>query len=172
VGGKTLQIIHFKASVALVVPLLLLVVTVPFPVWATETDALTAITSAKNAIVNCYNAAQQAEAAGANITTLTDTLNQAGSLLSKAEFAYAMSDYDAALNLAIRSENSLGGYVAEASALQETAARQQNQDFLINVAGSIIGTFAIILSGFIAWRFLKKKYDMIIGVPTSEASRL
>lgn len=170
-GGKNLQIIHFKASVVLVVPLLLLVVTVPSPVWASEADAVTAMSSAKNVIVNCFNAAKQAEAAGANITTLTNTLNQAGSLLSQAEFAYGMGDFDAALNIAIRSENSLSGFITEASTLQETAMRQLNQDFLVNVAGSIIGTFAIIISGFIVWRFVKKKY-VIIGVPSSEASRL
>jgi hypothetical protein len=144
---------------ALVVTLLLLVAVVPSPVWASEADAATAISSAKNAIANGYNTAKQAEAVGANITALVDTLNEAGSLLSQAEFAYITSDFDAAFNLAIRSQNSLSGFAAEASTLQESATQQQNQGFLINVVGSIIGTFAIIIGGFAVWRFMKKKYE-------------
>jgi hypothetical protein len=159
VCGKNLQKLHFKAPVAIVVTLLLLVAIVPSPVWASQADAATAIFSAKNAILNCYNAAKQAEAAGVNIAVLVDTLNEAGSLLSEAELAYAANDFDTALNLAVQSQNSLSNLIAEANTLQENFTQQQNQDFLINVVFSIIGTFAVIVAGFAVWLFLKKKYE-------------
>jgi hypothetical protein len=159
VCGKNLQILHFKTTVALVVTLLLLVVIIPSPVWASQADAATAISSAKNTILNSYNAVKKAEAAGANITVLVATLNEAGSLLSQAELAYAINDFDTALNFAVQSQNSLDNLIAEANTLQETVTQQQNQDFVINVLFSIIGTFAVIVAGFAAWFFLKKKYE-------------
>jgi len=148
-----------KTPIALVIILLLFVTVVASPVWADQGAATAAISSAKNTIVDCYSAAKEAEAAGANITVLVGALNEAGSLLSQAESAYASSDFDAALNLAIQSQNRLNNFIGEANALKETAAQQQNQDFLINVVGSIIGTFAVIVAGFTAWLFLKKKYE-------------
>jgi hypothetical protein len=149
---------QFKILVVVVI-LLLLVVILPSPVWAGEADAANAISSAKNTIVHGYNAAKQAEAAGANITVLVGALNEAGSLLSQAELAYTTNDFDAALNLAVQSQNYLSSFVAEANTLQETAIQHHNQDFLVNVVGSIIGTVAIIVAGFAVWFFLKKKYE-------------
>jgi len=148
-----------KIPIAIVIILFLFVTVVVSPVWADQGDALAAISSTKNTILNCYNAAREAEAAGANITVLTATLNDASSLLSQAEFAYAASDFDAAFNLAGQSQNILTNFLGEANTLKETAAQQQNQDYLINVVGSIIGAFVVILAGFAAWRFLKKKYE-------------
>lgn len=157
-------ILCMKTHLVMLILLLTLVAIAPLPVFANQTDAVDAISLAKSTILDCYNAAKQAETAGANITTLVDTLNKASSLLSQAEFAYATSDFNAALNLAVRSQNSLNGFVAEASALKETATVQVNQNFLLSVIGSIIGTFAIMIGGFAAWRFIKKKYT-IAGVP-------
>ena len=146
---------HFKTLVAVVI-LLLLVVIIPSPVWAGEEDVTTAISSAKNEILNCYNAAKEAEAAGANIKILVGTLNEAGSLLSQADLAYATNDFDVAFKSAVQSQNSLNGFIAEANTLQETAIQYRNQDFLINFVGSIVGTVAVILVGLAVWFFLKK----------------
>jgi hypothetical protein len=133
--------------------------------------AATAIASAKEQILICYQAAKEAEGAGANITALVAVLNDAGTLLSRAEFAYSVSDFDTARDLAIQSQSTLGDFLSEANTLKETATQQRNQDFLINVVGSIIGTFAVIVAGFSAWLFLKKKYETA-GVHTSETSRV
>jgi hypothetical protein len=157
-----LQINHFKASVAIAIPLLL-IATAPFPIWAQQTDAATAISSAKNTISTCYTEAEQAEAAGANITVLVGILNDAGVLLSRAEFAYATNDFDTALNLAVRTQNTLKNFVGEANTLQQTATQEQNQGLLINVVGSIVGTFVIIVADYAAWLFLKKKYETTKG---------
>jgi maltodextrin utilization protein YvdJ len=138
---------------------------------ADQTDAAAATASAKEQILICYQAAKEAEEAGANITALVAVLNDAGTLLSRAEFAYSVSDFDTARDLAIQSQSTLGDFVSEANTLKETATQQRNQDFLINVVGSIIGTFAVIVAGFAAWLFLKKKYETA-GAHTSETSRV
>jgi hypothetical protein len=146
-----------KTPIALVIILVLFVTAVTSPAWG-QADAATAISSAKTTILNCYNAAKDAEAAGANITVITGTLNEACALLSQAELAYATSDFDAALNLAIQSQNRLSNLIGEANTLKETATQQRNQDFLIDVVGSTIGTFAVIIAGLAVWFLLKRKY--------------
>jgi len=154
------------------IALLLFIVSTFLPLaQADQTDAATAIASAKEQISICYQAAKEAEGAGANITALVAVLNDAGTLLSRAEFAYSISDFDAARDLAIQSQNTLGNFISEASASKETATQQRNQDFLINVVGSIIGTFAVLGVGIAAWIFLKRKYE-IAGVHTNESSRV
>ena len=147
-----------KTPIALTVLLLLFVTAMMAPVWAEQEGAQSAISSAKNTILTCYSAVREAEAAGANITVLTATLNQAASLLSQAEFAYATNDFDTASNLASQSQNTLTNFVEEANALKETATQQRNQDFLVNVVGSLIGTFVVIVAGLVVWIFLKRKY--------------
>jgi hypothetical protein len=148
-----------KSPITIVIFLMLFVTAIVSPVWAEQASAATAISSAKNTILTCYSAAKEAEAAGANITVLTTALNEAGLLLSQAELAYATSDFDAALNFAVQSQNHLSNFVGEANTLKETATREQNQDFLINVVGSIIGAFVVVIAGFAIWFFLKSKYN-------------
>ena len=154
---------RFKIPIALFISLLLFVTVVASPVWAEQANASTAISSAKNTIVNCYSAAKEAEAVGANITAIVDTLNEAGSLLSQAELAYAANDFDAALNLAVQSQTTLSDFIGEANSLKETALQQQNQDFLINVVGSIIATFVVIVAGGLVWFLLKRKCQTAEG---------
>ena len=159
-----------KTSIALTVLLLLFVTAMMAPVWAEQEGAQSAISSAKNTILTCYRAAREAEAAGANITVLTATLNQAASLLSQAEFAYATNDFDTASNLASQSQNTLTNFVEEANALKETATQQRNQDFLVNVVGSLIGAFVVIVAGLAVWIFLKKKYTRSTEAYENESS--
>jgi len=148
-----------KTPITIVVILLLSVTVVASPVRADQEAAAVAISSAKNTIVNCCSAAAEAEAAGADITSLVDTLNEACSLLSRAELAYTANDFAAALNLATQSQNRLNNFVGEANTLKENGTQQQNQEFLINVVGSTVGAFAVIIAGFAVWRFLKKNYE-------------
>lgn len=158
-----------KKPITLIAILLLFVTIMILPVWAEQESASSAISSAKNTILTCYSAARQAEAAGANITVLTETLNQACSLLSQAEFAYATKNFDAAYNLASQSQNVLENFIGEANILEVTNLQQRNRDFLVNVVGSIIGAFAVIAFGVAAWLFLRKKYEKnkVITIETS-----
>jgi hypothetical protein len=152
--------------------LLLLIINTFLPLaQADQTDAAAAIASAKEQILICYQSAKEAEGAGANITTLVAVLNDAGTLLSRAEFAYSISEYDTARDLAIESQNTLSGFISEANTSKENGIQQRNQEFLINVVGSIIGTFAVLCAGIVAWIFLKRKYETA-GVHVNESSRV
>ncbi|MCJ7560410.1 hypothetical protein MUO79_07300 [Candidatus Bathyarchaeota archaeon] len=145
----------------LTIMLLFSVIVVPSLVVSEQTDAAAAITSAKEQVVACYQAAKDAEGAGANITSLTATLNDAGALLSRAELAYSSNDFGTARDLAVQSRERLDNFVSEANALKETAIQQGNQDFMINVVGSAVGAIAVVVGGFAVWNFLKRKYDRV-----------
>jgi hypothetical protein len=154
------------------VAILLFVISTFLPLArADQTDAAAAIASAKEQILICYQAAKDAEGAGANITALVTVLNDAGTLLSSAEFAYSVSDFDTAGDLAVQSQSNLGDVVSEANTLKETATQQRNNDFLINVVGSLAGAFVVVGAGVVAWIFLKRKYKTS-GAHKSESSRV
>jgi hypothetical protein len=151
--------------------LLFSVMVVPSLVLAEQTDATATITSAKEQFVTCYQAARDAEGAGANISSLTASLNEAGALLSQAESAYSANDFDTARNLAVQSQGMLGNFVSEANVLKENATAQRFWDFMINVVGSVIGTVAVLVGGVVVWLFLKKKFETV-GAGASESSRV
>jgi hypothetical protein len=130
-----------------------------------QTGASGAISSAQNMLNTCYEAAKEAEAAGANITALQDTLNTAGLLLSKAELAISQSDFASANSYAQQAQSTLSNFVSEANSLKDTASQQVQMSFLINVVGSIAGTFAVIGGSIALWIFLKK------GTPKSWRQR-
>jgi hypothetical protein len=146
---------HSQSSLILTIAFLLLVVAiVPSHVALAQSGA---IASAQSTLNTCYEAAKQAEAAGANITSLQETLNIAGAQLSKAQYAQSQGDSGSANNYAQQAQNTLSGFEAQANALRDTASRQTQTSFLINVVGSIAGTFAVIGGSIAVWFILKRK---------------
>jgi hypothetical protein len=141
----------------------------PLSVFAESSDADSAIASAKQQIVICYNAVKAAEAAGANITSMTSLLNEAGALLSESELAYSKNDFATAKNLAVQSSQSLINFVSQANALQASAAQQRSFDFWVNVVGSIIGAIGVIVAGLIVFRYVGKRYVQV-EVDSDESS--
>ena len=141
--------------------MLLSAIVLPSVAFAEQSGADSAIESAKQQIVTRYNAAKAAEAAGANITSLTSLLNDAGNLLSQAELAYSKNDFSNAQNLATQSSQSLSNFVSEANTMQDAAAQQRNTDFLVNIVGSIAGTIAVIVAGFVVWYLVKRRQPNI-----------
>ncbi len=124
---------------------------------ATQTSAESAISSAQNLLINCYNAAKASEAAGANITMLTVSLNNAGTSFSNAQLAYSSGDYTSAVNYANQCQSALSNFIPEANALKTSGEQQQSQGLII-FAGSIVGAFAVVAGGYVVWLQLKKKY--------------
>ena len=160
-----------KRAFFLMALLLFIVSTFPQLAQADQTDAATAIASAKEQILICYQAAKEAEGAGANITTLVAVLNDAGTLMSRAEFAYSVSDFDTARDLAVQSQSTLDNFISDANILRETGTQQRSQNFLINVIGSLVGAFAVVSAGIAIWSFLKRKYETA-GAHKNESSRI
>ena len=130
---------------------------------ADESDAGLAVASAESKVAECYNFALDAERAGANISELLRVLNEAGDLLSKAELAYGVGDYDSAAVYAAQSEGRLAGFEVQAQALRDSAAWQRQLDFMVNVVGSAAGTVAVLVGGWLVWRYLRRKHTVAGG---------
>jgi hypothetical protein len=125
------------------------------PALASPDDAQNAITSAQSNLVNCYNSVKDAEAAGANVTTLISNLNIAADLLSQAQLAYTSNDYNTAYNDALQSQATLNSFSSQASSLKQEAENTQTQNNLIIII-SIFSSTAILIAGIGAYGLLNK----------------
>lgn len=152
---------RFVASLLIALIAAFSVLSMPVCVFgeASETDARSAIDAAHGELVVCYQAVANASGAGANVTGLILILDQAGGNLSRADLAYKMGDFSSAQSYAVQSLNLLvqNNVKNQANALMGSASNARLWDFMINVAGSLIGAFVVACSGFIVWTFLKKR---------------
>jgi hypothetical protein len=139
---------------AILITLMMAFVIVPSQLAVAQSSA---IDSAQNTLNTCFEAAKQAEAAGANITALQDTLNIAGALLTKAQYVQSQGDAGSANNYAQQAQNQLNGFIEQANALRDTASQQTSTSFLVNVVASIAGTFAVIIGSAAFWIINKRK---------------
>jgi hypothetical protein len=155
--GKRVRVLYVRIGILLLIASMLILSITPLPVWAQQNGTSDAISAAQNKLVNCFDAAKSAEAAGANISQLTSTLNKAGLLLSNAQLAYSNGNYGDAQNFASQSQSLLTNFVSEANSLQAVATQHRNTDFLFFV-GSIVGSVIVIVAGIAIWVLLMKKY--------------
>ena len=125
---------------------------------SSETDARSAVAEASQRVNTCYSAAADAAKAGANVTGLLVTLDEAGGLLSKAELALAKGEFDSASTLAHLSEERLVGFEDGAVSLGDAASGSRSLDFAFGVVGSSVGAVLVVVLGFLLWPFLKKRY--------------
>lgn len=132
--------------------------TVEGRVVSIESEATTAMVVAEERIVVCHQAVDNANRVGANTTGLLIVLNEAGNLLSKAEWAYKKADFSASVGFAALSQERLSGFVEKVATLEAAAIQQGDWDFKINVVGSILGTVGVLCSGYVSWFFLERKY--------------
>lgn len=124
---------------------------------STQSDAESRIRLAGEEVLNCYRAVYEAEKAGADVSELLNSLNEAGWLLSQAKHAYNYGDYDLAVSLANQSLTELAGFVDKAESLRVNAAHSRFLDFMVNFVGSAIGAVAIVVGGYGVWLYLKKR---------------
>jgi hypothetical protein len=123
-----------------------------------KAEAASALVTSGNSVISAYQALLNASEAGANVSSLLVWLNDAGWFLSRAQIAFKSGDFDSALEYAAQCQGKLDGFVADADALKENAIYEHYMDFLVNVAGSIVGAVSIVCVSLISWFFLKRKY--------------
>ncbi len=148
----------FRCVSLLIVLTLLFAFALAPVVFGAEADAEAAIVSARHQLVVYFQSAAAAEANGANITHLTQVLNDAGALLSDAELAFANGDFDLAESLALDSQVGLANFNYEVNSIMTTAADSANRDFMFNVVGSIVAVIIVVSLGVFAWFFVTKRY--------------
>ena len=138
--------------------LMLYTMSVPLNAFAFgESDASLIIAATRGKIIDCYDAASEAEKAGANVTALLGKLDDAGKLLSKAELALRTGDFNSSYEFALGSQAVLNSFIRDASILRDEAKRGTYQDFWVNVVGSLVGAGAVVVGSFLLWVFLKRR---------------
>jgi hypothetical protein len=130
----------------------------------TETEAKSAINSAQQQLIACYQAFVNADGAGANssnsseLMRLQNVLNNASVFLSQANLAFQNKSYDEAVSLAASCQNRLNGFVNAANSLIVSASQYSFWDFALNTLASSIGAVAVVIGGFVIWAFLRRIY--------------
>jgi hypothetical protein len=143
---------------------------VPSVLAATEGEAKSAINSAQQQLVICYQAFVNADLAGAShanateLMRLQNVLNNASVFLSRADLAFQGGDYDTAQSLATTCQQRLNGFVDAANSLKQSAEQHAYWDFMVNIVGSAVGAVAVVIGGFVAWTFLKRRYASVGSV--------
>jgi len=124
-----------------------------------QVDAACSKVQAANYAVNqAFNSVFEAEKAGANITSLLTKLNDATTLLSRAENAYKVGDSAAALNNADGALLVAKQVLVVSPIAKEDALTGAQIAFWSNVALTVVALVVLILALFIVWRFIKRGY--------------
>jgi hypothetical protein len=150
--------VRYVKFVALGSLLLVALAMLAVPAFSQGDAAAATIAAAKQQLVVCYDALKLAQSAGANITSLTSVLNEAGAMLSRSELAYSQGDFGGAQNWASQSIQRISGVVSEANALTVVASEQESFDFWVYFVGSIVGTVVVVVVGFVVWLVVKRRY--------------
>ncbi|XES77834.1 MAG: hypothetical protein ACBZ72_02880 [Candidatus Bathyarchaeia archaeon] len=128
-----------------------------FPVaWANSTISSTAIAEVKKSLNECFIQTQNAEQAGANVTSLLTTLNGASELLEEAELAQSRNNTDAAYDLVIESQTLLSGFKAQVNSAVEASNSEKSQSFQLFLI-SLIGSLTVLGLGAAGWMYIDRK---------------
>jgi hypothetical protein len=124
---------------------------------ADASDASDAIREAEKDLNEAYVKVAEADAAGADVSNLSNELNSAGAYLSSANAAFDVGDYDGALVLATECSNSIRGISDEAENLESYAKGVQSNTMFSAVFVSVFGVVSVVVLGFVGWEFLKRR---------------
>ncbi|MGD9130291.1 MAG: hypothetical protein PVH73_01795 [Candidatus Bathyarchaeota archaeon] len=128
-------------------------------VTATNGDAVpSGIVEAEETLVSAYDAVLEAEDAGANVSSLLDRLSVGGEYLAEAYNYFRLGDSENAGRLAGLCVEAVDDVEAEAVLLRDETVRLEKEDFLVNVFGSAVGVFIVVVSGFVLWEIFKRRY--------------
>ncbi len=148
--------VRFTSFIFSIAVLFLLAINVSSAWCFSQHEAASKIQAAESEILNCYRAVYEAEKAGANVSELLNSLNEASWLLSKAKLAYNGGDYDSAFTHASECLSKLEGFTNQAEVLRLEAEQAGHLDFMVNFVGSAVGSLAIVVGGYAVWIYLKK----------------
>lgn len=121
-------------------------------------EAYVAIDRAESKLVSAYMAVFKAEEAGANVSDLWNELNSCVQVLSKVHVLYRVGNFDEAVYFANLCYDSVAGMREEANRLEDLAASNRRQKFLLTSLVSSFSMVCIVFGGILGWRFFKRQY--------------
>ena len=145
------------AVVCVVVFLIIMVWFIQGCFAADASDASQTIRQAEQDLHEAYVKVADADAAGADVSELSNELNGAGAYLSSASAAFDAGDYDTAIVLATDCRNSVKGISSEAENLESYAKGVSSNALFSAVFVSVFGVVFVIIFGYVGWVFLKRR---------------
>ena len=159
-----MSLVRFKIAVCCVFLVTFAVLFVSPAFCYSEDEARVAVEAAESKILSCYNATFEAEQAGANVSGLLQVLNGAGWLLSEAKLAYNNEDFDLAYECAVNCSQKLEGIAIQANSLKIEAEQAGYMDFLVNYVSSAVASVVVVVGGYAAWVYFKRREKAVEGV--------
>ena len=155
--------VRFATAIFCIFLMVSAVLFVPPVLGYSENDAKTAVEAAESEVLSCYGAAFEAEKAGANVSVLLSTLDEACWSLSKAKLAYGEGNFDSAFSFANECQSRLNGFVDQAASLRSSAEQAGYLDFMVNFVGSGVSAICVVIGGYVLWIFLKRREEVRSG---------
>jgi hypothetical protein len=137
---------------------LLLSVLNPYVVSCTENEATLTLNEAEETLALTFEAVKEAETNGADISGLSELLNDATELLAQAHNSFNVGDYDKAenfANLVLQFGNDLKRMALSLEEIKsDLPAKELWDTFIVSVIGVII----VVILTFLSWTIFKKFY--------------
>jgi type II secretory pathway pseudopilin PulG len=164
-----------KPLVALTIILLIFAFTFPVAIaqnteTPNEQGLASALQSAKTAVEQAFNELHTVEAAGVNITQLTNQLNEAANLLAHAQNAYTAGDVTTAQTSASQAASIATAVYAAAQNETQLASKSNQTVEVETIIASAVGIVVFVLGLFLVWRRFKGNYLHNLSDSTPEVS--
>jgi len=134
-----------------------ILICLPFGSDESTQNASTSLSSADSLLQAAFLNVVTAEKAGANVSSLFDMLNEAGSNFSVAKADFEAGNYSGAANLAASVADSALEVSSKANALTNQAEAQFSSWWL-TILLSVIGSAASVAVLFLVWHKFKRRY--------------
>lgn len=125
---------------------------------STGEEAFSRIASADDALKLAFKRVLDAEEAGANVSSLTSDLNEAGESLAEAEVAYRNGNLTDAVGLADRCSGLAEAVSIEAVALKGSALADSQRAFGSTSIFSTAGASALVAALILSWFWFKRAH--------------
>lgn len=165
---------YLCAPLVLLVVLSSVVAVNSIPLMVSRDDARTVIDSAEQALLIAYRNVLAAESAGADITALVGSLNEALDLLTQAKESYDSGDYASALDYSLRSKQLSDKVTLDAEQLKveaEQASQVSAAAFFIGIPLLLVALVVVGYYGFKIMRERSVEGIMKKGIKVSEEER-
>jgi hypothetical protein len=124
----------------------------------TETEAGLIVDEAEENLALTFEVVKEAEANGADISGLSEILNDATQLLAQAQNSFRVGDFDKAsnfANLAIEIGNQVK---STALTLEEVKSDLPAKELWNTIIGSFLAVIFVVIFVFLGWNFFKRYY--------------
>ena len=125
---------------------------------AVESEAVSAVEGAEEAVAEAFGAVVEAERAGGNVSELLDRLDFAAAYLATAKMCLRTGEFDGAVGNASLCMGALEGLVDDAAALRANAVTASSARFGMAIGGSVVGVVAVVCGSVVGWRWFKQRH--------------